>query len=101
MSSAHVSDPVSMMDEADFAAPAEIFVTRRAGSKRGGLGYHRFDTAEEAIRFAIENFSHLRPEELVMAVDDKRFNLASLRALGRGDRGDAAPAAARSPLPAS
>lgn len=93
MSSGHVSDPVQMMDDADFAAPAEIFVSRRAGSKRGGLGYHRFPTAEQAIHFAIENFAHLRAEEVVMAVDDKRFNLTSLRALGRANRQDAAPSA--------
>ena len=81
-----------MMDDADFAAPADIFVSRRA-AKRGSLGYHSCATAEQAIHFAIENFSHLRADEVVMAVDEKRFNLASLRALGRADGQDTAHSA--------
>ncbi|MCF3933350.1 hypothetical protein DLJ53_33575 [Acuticoccus sediminis] len=93
MSNGSISDPIQMMYDADFAAPAEIFVSRHAGSKRGSLGYHRFATAEQAIYFAIENFSHLRADEVVMAVNEKRFNLTSLRALGRVNRQDASRSA--------
>lgn len=86
MSTHNSVDPVHLMDAADFASPAELFVCRGAGIKRGSLGYHRFGTAAEAIDFAVEHFSALRPDELVMAVEDKRFNLASVRALSRDTR---------------
>lgn len=76
-------DPVDLMDAADLTSPAELFVSRRAGAKRGGLGYHRFATAEQAIDYAVENFSAMRPDDLVMTVDNKRFNLAALKTLHR------------------
>lgn len=76
-------DAVELMNLRDFTSPAELFVSRRAGTKRGGLGYHRFATAEQAIEYAVENFSALRPDDLVMTVDDKRFNLAALKTLHR------------------
>lgn len=81
MSVGRATDPVEAMAEDDYASPAEIFISRRAGSSRGGLAYHRFSTAAEAIDFAVEEFSSLRPDDLVMAVENKRFNLGALRAL--------------------
>lgn len=81
MSVSRRTDPVEAMESADYSLPAEIFVTRRNGSNRGGLRYHRFDTAAEAIEFAVEEFSSLRPDDLVMTVDDKRFNLGAIRTL--------------------
>jgi hypothetical protein len=86
MSNTSAVDPVDLMDASDFSLPAEIFVSRRPASKRGGLGYHRFETASMAIDFAVEHFASLRPDEIVMTVADKRFNLAALKALSRDDR---------------
>ncbi len=83
MSQARTYDPVEELSDEDFASPAELFVSRRAGTKRGGLGYHRFETAADAIDYAVEEFSKLRPDDLVMTIDNKRFNLGTLRALHR------------------
>lgn len=75
------TDPVEMMVTEDYALPAELFVSRTKSSNRGRIGYHRFATATEAIEFAVERFSSLRPDDLVMTVDDKRFNLGVIRTL--------------------
>lgn len=81
MSVKRQTDPVEMMVTTDYALPAELFVSRRSGSNRSGIGYHRFATATEAIEFAVQEFSSLRPDDLVMAVDDKRFNLGAIKTL--------------------
>ena len=77
------TDPATAMSEADYLEPAEIFISKGLGRKRNALGYHRFETAAEAIEFAVEEFSSLGSEGLVMTVADKRFNLEALRALYR------------------
>jgi hypothetical protein len=42
----------------DYNLPAELFMPKRKGTGggRGPIGYRRFATAAEAIRFAVENF---------------------------------------------
>ncbi|ORE95604.1 hypothetical protein [Acuticoccus yangtzensis] len=79
MNTSRANNPPEQMEAADYSLPAELFVTRKAGSKRGGLHYHRFATATEAISFAAEEYKSLRPDDLVMAIDNKRFNLASVK----------------------
>jgi hypothetical protein len=44
----------------DYGAPAELFMAKRKGGSRQPLGYRRFATAAEAIRFAIEDFPTMR-----------------------------------------
>ena len=45
----------------DYEAPAELFMAKRKGSTRQQrLGYRRFATAAEAIRFAVEDFPAMR-----------------------------------------
>lgn len=77
------TDPATAMSEEDYLEPAEIFISKGLGRKRNALGYHRFATAAEAIEFAVEEFSSLGSEGLVMTVADKRFNLEALRTLHR------------------
>jgi hypothetical protein len=64
----------------DYAAPAELFPSRgRKG--RGPVTYKRFDTAAEAIRFAVEE---MRPPALLGAyleVDEARFGLHEIHHL--------------------
>ena len=61
------------MADFDYNAPAELFPSR---SKKGNrpVGYRRFDTAAEAIRFAIE----VMPPDLllgvVLEVEEERLN---------------------------
>lgn len=82
------TDPATAMTEEDYQEPAEIFISKGLGRKRNALGYHRFATAAEAIEFAVEEFSSLGSEGLVMTVADKRFNLEALRTLYNRAEGD-------------
>ncbi|XWN34006.1 MAG: hypothetical protein ROR55_13485 [Devosia sp.] len=88
MASGHTSDPADVMTGDDYSAPAEIFVSRRPGSKRSTLAYHRFATAAEAIAFAVEEFPSMSANGLVMTVQNKRFDLGALRTLHSASNGE-------------
>ena len=69
------------MADIDFAAQAELFPRRGKMSKRELVSYKRFDTAAEAIRYAVED---LNPDMLVGAVlevDEERFDSEAIRSL--------------------
>jgi hypothetical protein len=56
----------------DYCLPAELFVGRRKSRARQQLGYRRFATAAEAIRFAVEDFPAVRTLGAWMQVGDDR-----------------------------
>ena len=58
----------------DYCSPAEVFTAKRKGGSRQRLGYRRFATAAEAIRFAVEEFPTMRALGTWMLVADERFD---------------------------
>jgi hypothetical protein len=64
----------------DFAAPAELFPSR---SKKGRSQwrYMRFDTAAEAVRFAVEEMTEAALLGAYLEVDEARFGVEEIRYL--------------------
>ena len=65
----------------DYGTPAELFMAKRKGGSRQPLGYRRFATAAEAIRFAIEDFPAVRTLGAWMQVGDERFDSDDIQRL--------------------
>ena len=60
----------------DYCSPAELFTAKRKGGSRQRLGYRRFATAAEAIRFDVEDFPAIRTQ-----VGDERFDSEEMHRL--------------------
>ena len=58
----------------DYEKPAELFMTKRKRSAKQRLGYRRFATAAEAIRFAVEELPAIHALGTYLQVGDERFN---------------------------
>jgi len=58
----------------DYGAPAALFMPKRKGGFRRPLGYRRFATAAEAIRFAIEDFPAMHTLGAWMQIGEERFD---------------------------
>ena len=69
----------------DYRLPAELFMGKRKGGWRGRLGYRRFATAAEAIRFAVEDFPAIRTLGAWMQVGDERFDSDDIHRLYERD----------------
>jgi hypothetical protein len=54
----------------DYCVPAELFVGKHKGGRRQRLGYRRFPSAAEAIRFAVEEFPPVHTVGACMQVGD-------------------------------
>ena len=65
----------------DYCLPAELFMAKRKGGPRQRLGYRRFATAAEAIRFAVEDFPAVRALGAWMQVGDDRFDSEDIHRL--------------------
>ena len=69
----------------DYCSPAELFTAKRRGGQRQRLGYRRFATAAEAIRFAVEEFPAMRTLGAWMLVGDERFDSEEIHRLYESD----------------
>jgi hypothetical protein len=65
----------------DYDTPAELFMAKRKGGARQPLGYRRFPSAAEAVRFAIEEFPGVRTLGAWMQVGDERFDCDAIQRL--------------------
>ena len=68
------------MDGFDYQAPAELF-TGRNPKQRRPMRYRRFDTAAEAIRFAMEEIPAPVRFDVYLQVEDERFGANQIREL--------------------
>jgi hypothetical protein len=66
----------------DYTASAELFIPKngKAGLRKP-VGFRRFATAAEAIRFAVEDFPAIHTLRAWMRVGDERFNGHDIRRL--------------------
>ena len=69
----------------DYSSPAELFTAKRKGGPRRRLGYRRFTTAADAIRFAVEDFPAIRTLDAWMQVGDERFDSREIHRLCASD----------------
>lgn len=65
----------------DYGLSAELFMPKRRAGARQPLGYRRFSSAAEAIRFAVEDFPLVRTLGAWMRVGDERFDSDGIRRL--------------------
>ncbi|MGE0024505.1 MAG: hypothetical protein AB7S70_12850 [Hyphomicrobium sp.] len=70
----------------DYTVPAELFPARGKGMGRGFVGYKRFDTAADAIRFAIEDLDPVLLSGAILEVDEERFDGVAIRNLYASSR---------------
>jgi hypothetical protein len=64
----------------NYDAPAELFPSRTKAGK-GQVKYKRFDTAAEALRFAIEQLPSAALLGAFLEVDEARFGVEEMRFL--------------------
>ncbi len=69
----------------DYRSPAELFMAKRKGRPRQRLGYRRFATAAEAIRFAVEDFPAMRTLGAWIQIGDDRFDSEDIHRLYESD----------------
>ena len=69
----------------DYCSPAEPFTAKRKAGPRKRLGYRRFGTAADAIRFAVEDFPAIRTLGAWMQVGDGRFDSKEIHRLYESD----------------
>jgi Arc/MetJ-type ribon-helix-helix transcriptional regulator len=65
----------------DYDLPAELFTGKYKSRLRQRLGYRRFATAAEAIRFAVEDFPAVRTLGAWLQVGDERFDSDAIHRL--------------------
>ena len=68
------------MGNFDYGAPADLFPARTRVGRRP-IGYRRFDTAAEAIRYAVEQMPSEFLNGTVMEVESERIDSARIRDL--------------------
>lgn len=74
-------NPRGAIEAFDYAAPAEMFMTNARFGRRPPISYRRFDTAAQALRFAVEELPPPLLIGAVMEVAEQRFDHQGIRDL--------------------
>lgn len=72
------------LEEFDYSGSAELFALKR--KKYGPVTYRRFETAAEAIRYAVEDLSRPLLEGTVIETGAERLDARTIRELYCGAR---------------
>lgn len=64
----------------DYMAPAQLYHPLRLG-RQAPLGFHRFDTSAQAIKFAVEELTPIMLRGATLEVADDRLDGAGIREL--------------------
>jgi hypothetical protein len=72
---------MSWMPHFDYNAPAEIFGNKGFMRGRRPVGYRRFPSGAEALRFAMEEVPGALLVGLVLEADEERFDHVAIRSL--------------------
>jgi hypothetical protein len=70
----------SGVDRFDYNAPAELYPGRNRKSTKK-VSYRRFETAADAIRFAVEELPELLLLGACIEIDEQRLNYQDIQAL--------------------
>ena len=69
------------MSSFDYGAPAEIFGNKGSLRGRRPVGYRRFSSCAEALRFAMEDVPSPLLAGIILEVDEERYDHIAIRSL--------------------
>jgi hypothetical protein len=69
------------MSDFDYTAEAELFPARARGMKRQAVSYMKFESAADAVRYAIEVLDPTLLMGAVLEVDEQRFDSNAIKNL--------------------
>lgn len=72
------------LEDFDYSVPAELFALKR--KKYGPVTYRRFETAAEAIRYAVEGLSRTLLDGTFIETGTERLDGRAIQQLYGGDR---------------